>query len=139
MEAALDQIQAEPLPESQPIRADTPGESQRIHRLVDYILKQPAEQRSVIRLASQEMAQLSAAARQSFNRVYRVKFIDKIKAILQSGMENGEFKRMDAEIATWALLGMMYPYFYPAHVAGSAIPDVTIEQILIIFLEGIQA
>jgi len=127
MESALNHIQAQPVPGSQ-----------RIHLLVEYILRQPAEQRAIIRLASQEMVQLSESARQSFNRVYRKKFIDKIKAILQSGMESGEFKRQDPEIATWALLGMMYPYFYPSQTRDLPIPDETIQQILTIYLAGIQ-
>jgi len=125
MEGALDRIQAE-----------TPSADQRIRLLVEYILKQPSDQRAIIRLASQEMAQLSAAARQSFQLVYRRKFIDKIKAILQAGMGSGEFKPLDPEIATWSLLGMMFPYFYPSH-AGEALADETIRQIQAVYLNGI--
>jgi AcrR family transcriptional regulator len=127
MESALDRIQAQAIPSSQ-----------RVRLLVDYILRQPAEQRAIIRLASQEMVQLSEAVRQSFQQVYRKKFIDKIKAVLQSGMENGEFRRLDPEIAAWALLGMMYPYFYPSQTRNSPIPEETIQQILTIYLDGIQ-
>jgi AcrR family transcriptional regulator len=125
MEGALDRIQAE-----------TPSADQRIRLLVEYILKQPSDQRAIIRLASQEMAQLSVAARQSFQLVYRRKFIDKIKAILQAGMGSGEFKPLDPEIATWSLLGMMFPYFYPSH-AGEALADETIRQIQAVYLNGI--
>jgi len=53
-------------------------------------------------------------------------------------MESGEFKRQDPEIATWALLGMMYPYFYPSQTRDLPIPDETIQQILTIYLAGIQ-
>jgi AcrR family transcriptional regulator len=125
MEEVLDRIQAE-----------TPSADRRIRLLVEYILKQPSDQRAIIRLASQEMAQLSAAARQSFQLVYRRKFIDKIKAILHAGMESGEFKQLDPEIATWSLLGMMFPYFYPSH-AGEALADETIRQIQAVYLNGI--
>ena len=127
MESALNRIQSEPV-----------AGSQRIRLLVEYILRQPAEQRAIIRLASQEMAQLSESVRQSFHQIYRKKLIDKIKAVLQSGMESGDFKRQDPEIATWALLGMMYPYFYPNQAAESRLPDKTIQQILTIYLDGIQ-
>lgn len=126
MESALDRIQAQSIPGSQ-----------RVRLLVEYILRQPPEQRSVIRLASQEMVQLSESARQSFHQVYRKKFIDKIKAILESGMESGEFMRLDPEIATWALLGIMYPYFYSGYAAMPSVPDETIQQILTIYLDGI--
>jgi AcrR family transcriptional regulator len=127
VESALDSIQSQPVPSSQ-----------RVRLLVEYILRQPAEQRAIIRLASQEMVQLSESVRQSFHLVYRKKFIDKIKSILQSGMESGEFIRLDPEIATWALLGMMYPYFFPGYAADSRVPDETIRQMLTIYLEGIQ-
>ncbi len=125
MEEALDRIQAQ-----------TPTADQRIRLLIEYILKQPSDQRAIIRLASQELAQLSAAARQSFQLVYRRKFIDKIKAILQAGSGSGEFKPLDPEIATWSLLGMMFPYFYPSH-AGEALADETIRQIQAVYLNGI--
>jgi AcrR family transcriptional regulator len=127
MEKALNRLQAQSI-----------TSSQRIRLLVEYILRQPAEQRAIIRLASQEMVQLSPEVRQSFNLVYRKKFIDRIKAVLQSGMESGDFRQLDPEIATWALLGIMYPYFYPSHTAEAPIPDETIQQILTIYLAGIQ-
>jgi AcrR family transcriptional regulator len=109
----------------------------RIRSLVEMILSQPAEQRAVIRLSSQEMAQLSAPARQAFNRAYHRKFLDPIQAILEAGMQSGELRRMDPSVATWALLGIMYPYFYPAHSSDLPAPADVADRLVAIYLDGL--
>ena len=126
IEAILDLVQAEGTTCRQQISA-----------LVEAILSQPAEQRAVIRLASQEMSQLNAEARQAFNKTYHKKFIDKIQAILKAGVESGELKPIDTGVATWMLLGMMYPYFYPAHSYDVPSPSDVAEQLLEIYLDGV--
>ena len=130
LEAKLDQIQAQP-----------GSNRERISRFVEHILTQPGEQHAIIRLASQEMRHVSAAQRQAFNLVYHQKFIDKIQAILQAGMEQGEFRgefqRLDPQVATWALLGLVYPYLDPSHAGEAALPGALIRQILGIYFEGI--
>ena len=130
LEVTLDQIQAEPV-----------SNRERISRFVEHILSQPGEQHAIIRLASQEMRHVSAAQRQAFNQVYHQKFIDKIQAILQAGMEQGEFRgefqRLDPQVATWALLGLVYPYLDPTHAGEAALPGELIRQILGIYFEGI--
>ena len=104
---------------------------------MEMVLKQPAERRAIIRLASQEMAQLSAASRQRFDRLYHEKFIGKLTAILQRGMEKGEFRTVNAETATWALLGIMYPYFYPSHSGERPLASETIRDLVAIYLNGL--
>lgn len=126
METAIDQITLKPV-----------SCSEQIHLFVEFILQKPAEERAITRLASQEMNQLSADARQAFGQIYRQKFIDKLKLILQNGMERGEFRPMHPEIATWALLGIMYPYFYPSHTGDKPLPPETIREIVAISLHGI--
>ena len=110
---------------------------QRIRHLVSEILSQPVEMRAAIRLASQEMAHLSEPARAAFNRSYHARFIDKIQTVLEAGIDQGQLRPVDPGVATWALLGILHPYFFPAQ-AGEAPParDV-IEPLLLIFLEGI--
>ena len=110
---------------------------EKIRIFMEYILIQPPEQRALIRLASQEMGQLSAPARKAFERIYREKFVGKVEAILISGMERGEFKPVRPEIATWTLLGMMYPYFYPAHSEKTGLSEEIIQQITTVYLNGI--
>lgn len=126
METLIDRVQAE-------------GGTSRelIQRLVRRILNQPAEQRAVIRLASQEMAQLQPAVRESFNQTYHAKFLNKIRAIFQTGMERGELRPLDPGLATWTFLGMMYPYFYPAQSHEMQVTDKVLNQMIAIFLDGI--
>ena len=112
---------------------------QQVHGLVEGILAQPTEQRAVIRLSSQEMSQLSAGARASFDRAYHAKFIDKIRGILQAGMDSGELRAMDPGVATWALLGMLYPYLYPAHSGDVPPPANVCEHLMNIFMDGMAA
>ncbi|MBL8095831.1 MAG: TetR/AcrR family transcriptional regulator [Anaerolineales bacterium] len=126
MEGVLDDIAAQP-----------GSSAEHIRRFVSHVLGQLAEERAIIRLGSQEMGQLSAASRKAFGKVYQEKFIGKLKAIVQAGMARGEFRQLDPEIVTWALLGMMYPYFYPAHTGNKALPEETIRIVTSIFLEGI--
>ena len=126
METTIDRISAEPA-----------SCREKVREFMEYVLSQPPEQRAVIHLASQEVRQLSDPARKSFGQVYQARFIGKIEAILSSGMQRGEFKPVAPEIATWALLGIMYPYFYPARTGNSGLPAETIRQIITVYLDGI--
>ena len=84
------------------------------------------------------MAQPSASSPKSFGKIYREKFIGKLTAIFQVGIESGELKSLNAEVATWALLGIMYPYFYPAHTGDKPVAENVIDEIVMIFLKGIE-
>ncbi|MCX6058722.1 MAG: TetR/AcrR family transcriptional regulator [Chloroflexi bacterium] len=127
IESAIDGIQSKPISSSEHIRL-----------FVEYILGQPADQRAVMRLGSQEMAQLSASSQKVFGKTYREKFIGKLITIFQTGVAQGEFQPLNAEVATWALLGMMYPYFYPAHASGKPVSAKVIDEIVTIYLKGIE-
>jgi AcrR family transcriptional regulator len=111
--------------------------SEKVILFVEYVLEQPAEQRAIIRLASQEMSQLSAASRKKFDKTYHDQFTGKLQALFQAGVENGEFRLIDPSIATWALLGIMYPYFYPAHTGNAPVRHETIHQIISIYMNGV--
>lgn len=120
------------------IRAKQISYSEQITMFVEYVLKQPTEHRAIIRLASQEMSQLSVTARKKFDKTYHDQFTGKLQAIFQAGVENGEFRPIDSAIATWALLGMMYPYFYPAHTGAMPLRPEIISQIISIYLIGVK-
>lgn len=109
----------------------------RLHAILTGIFALPPAQRAIIRLASQEMAALSPKARREFARVYRHAFVDRIVAILQEGIERGEVRPVNPRLATWMLLGMAYPFLYPAHQAELGDPQDTVEIMLEIFFEGI--
>ncbi len=126
IESAIDLIQA---------REISCGE--KIALFVEYVLKQPTEQRAMIRLASQEMSQLSATSRRKFDKTYHDQFTGKLQAIFEAGVENGEFRPIDPAIATWALLGIMYPYFYPAHSGATPVRAEIIQQIISIYMDGV--
>ncbi len=119
------------------ILAEQASNRDRIGMFVAVVLRQPAEQRAVIRLASQELAQLSTAARKDFDKLYRQKFIGKLVRIFQRGVDSGEFRPLQTEVATWALMGIMYPYFYPAHTGEKPLPAETIQTIIDIYLNGV--
>lgn len=126
MDAALKQI-----------RAAGGSTYTQIGALVAHILSQPVEQRAMIRIASQESAELSPPGQQRLNRVYHEKFIDPLCQVLQNGMESGELRGGDPVVATWALLGILYPYFYPAHVRQTPSTPQVIAQILEIYWYGV--
>lgn len=104
---------------------------------MEYVLTQPTEQRAVIRLGTQEMGQISHASRQLFNVSYHHQFTGKLREMIQTGIEQGEFREMDTEIATWGLLGLMYPYLYP-HVGVALLSSDKIELIISMYMKGIQ-
>lgn len=109
----------------------------RIQRLVSEILSLPAASRATIRLSSQELVQLSEPARAAFNRSYHKRFIDQIQAMFQAGIERGELRPLDPRIATWALMGILYPYLFPAQANELPPAQTVIDPVLQIFLDGI--
>ena len=119
------------------ILAEQVSDRERIRMFVESVLRQQAEQRAVIRLASQEMAQLSDKARKDFAKLYQQKFIGKLALIYKQGVEAGEFRPLQAEVATWALMGIMYPYFYPAHTGSKPLSAETIQTVVDIYLNGV--
>lgn len=108
-----------------------------IAELVRRILAQPPEQRSIIRLASQELSNVSPENRARFLEMYHSRFIGRITALLEGGMARGELRPMNAHIATWTLLGMMYPYFHPAPPSQALPIETVVEELLAIYLDGI--
>lgn len=128
IESIIDEIQSKPIESREKIR-----------EFVEAILEQPAEKRAVMRLGSQEMSGLSANSRKTFGKKYHEKFIGKLNAIIQAGIDKKEFQTLNAEVATWALLGIMYPYFYPTNARNDKpVSSYVIDEIVKIYLEGVQ-
>lgn len=119
------------------IEAQSVSCRERIRLLVTRVLNQPADQRAVIRLASQEMANLSAESRRSFGEIYHQRFIGRIQTMVETGIKNRELRPVDSQVATWTLLGMMYPYFYPVHSADVSLSPDAIEQLVDLYLDGV--
>jgi TetR/AcrR family transcriptional regulator, cholesterol catabolism regulator len=108
-----------------------------ISRMMRSIMEQAPEQRAIIRLAGQEMVHLSQAARAEFGRIYQKKFINQVEDILLAGVERGELKPTNVRLATWILLGMAYPFVYPAHERELGGADEAIDVMVTIFLDGL--
>ena len=110
-----------------------------IEDLVQRIMLLPPEERASLRLASQELGNLDDATRKAFVQIYHEQFIGRITAIFEAGMTSGEFKPLDPNVATWSLLGMMYPYFHVSPVTGTAPSETLVAQLMEIFFGGIHA
>ncbi len=115
------------------------GAREQVSELVRRILAQPPEQRSIIRLASQELGNIHPHHRARFLALYHDRFVGRITALLQMGMSRGELRTMDPNVATWSLLGMMYPYFHPTPPTQSAPTPALIDQLLQIYFDGMAA
>lgn len=111
---------------------------ERIELFVRDILQQPPENRAVIRLASQELGQLGDRSRQAFETEYQKHFLDKLDCVFEDGIANGEFRQLEPRLLTWALLGLLYPYYYPPHDATTVTVPPLEKQITTIFFDGIR-
>ena len=116
-----------------------PTTRQQIRRMLFDLAQQAPRQHAMIRLASQEIGNLSPAARQTFVQHYHSHFIHTITAMLQAGIDAGELKVMDARQATWLLLGMMYPFLYPRHADAAGSLSDAVALIADIFFDGAAA
>ena len=109
-----------------------------VEEIVGAILRQPAGDRALVRLAGQEMAHLSEGARSRFEAAYEEQFIGRLRDVIAAGMARGELRALNPETAAWALLGMMYPYFTPAGEEGYP-PEAVIADLLRIYFDGLSA
>jgi AcrR family transcriptional regulator len=129
----LDQI-ADLLTQIQQQSGDT---REQIRLFIENVLGQPVERRAAIRLASQEAPRLSEPARSAFFKAYHERFIQRLQDMLQSGVQRGELRPLPPSVAVWALLGMLYPYFYAAHQGETVQAGEVTGYLAQIFLEGI--
>lgn len=118
------------------VRSEDAPVQEKIRRIFTGIFARSPEQQAIIRLASQEAGRLNPEARQAFRQLYHQKFTAQIQAILQEGIDAGALRELDARRATWILLGMMYPYFYPSHRREMGDPQVALDLMLTIYFEG---
>ena len=110
---------------------------ERIEALARAIFAQPPDQRGIIRLAIQEMANIRPAARADFGTLYHDQFIGRINAVLARGVEQGQLRPVDVSLASWIFLGMMYPFFFPGQERALDEEQV-IQHVVSIFFEGVK-
>jgi AcrR family transcriptional regulator len=99
-------------------------------------LRLPADRRALIRLAGQEMGKLSPKAREEFGQRYQSEFIGRLAGILAEAMQKGELRSCDPVMATWVLLGMMYPFFSASSESRPEVDSDVVEFILNVYLRG---
>ncbi len=136
--AALDRV------ESLLTRSDVEAESgrgarSRLTAFVEGLLAWRPEERAVIRLASQEIGHVAPKARRAFEREYRRRFVNRLETILQDAIETGELRPLDPAVATWLLLGLLYPLTAPGFDGRSPRAQRTAELALSLFFDGAAA
>jgi AcrR family transcriptional regulator len=119
-------------------RQSAPDAYTRLLNLTTLIFRQPPQQRSVIRLASQEMGNINPQSRSTFNALYHDEFIGQIENILQEGIDRGELRPNSPAITCWILLGMMYPFFYPESSRNAVSAEDISQQIVDLFFNGLK-
>lgn len=109
----------------------------RLVAVVQGLLGLNAVQRAAMRLAMFELQHLGEAQRKAFAQRYDRDFIEQLRSILRTGQQCGEIRAMDVQTATWALLGLLYPFaLMPARGYDAA----TLSQTLVdLFLHGVHA
>lgn len=116
-----------------------PTQRAAIEQIVCAIMAQPPEQKALTQLVSQELYQLAEAHRAVLVEEYHRLFLAKLHEVLARGVEAGEFRTLDPVVTTWALLGMLQPFFAPTTMGRASrtqTPEVVVE-LLRIFFDGI--
>jgi AcrR family transcriptional regulator len=119
--------------------AAQPGSTRdKIDAFLQVIFSQAAAQSAIIRLASQDMNKVEPELRAAFNLSYHAKFLDRLAALLQAGIDKSELNAFETTSGIWALLGLVYPYLsHP--FANDAEKDNIIAFIESVLFEGIAA
>jgi AcrR family transcriptional regulator len=121
--------------------ANAPSCRVAVARIVQGIMGQPPEQRAIVQLVSQEMGHMTPERRAVLMAEYGELFLGRLQRVLSDGMQRGELRSVDPVVATWALLGMLQPYFSPAQTdRGARVPtEAVVDALLSIYFDGLQA
>jgi len=122
------------------IRAQNLGPTEQLTQIVGMLFHQRPDQRSVIRLSMQEIYNLNVEKRSAFARLYYERFTGQIEAILQAGINCGEFRPVPVSTYIWILQGMLFPFLtMQGEVPGLANPREAALIVMEAFLKGVQA
>jgi AcrR family transcriptional regulator len=105
------------------IRSSGGSASAQLTQIVQALFNQRPDQQAVIRLAMQENNNLDQDTRRQFFQLYHQRFTGQIEAVLQSGVEQGEFRPLPAATYTWILLGMVSPFLMSSIQVGEMPQD----------------
>jgi AcrR family transcriptional regulator len=107
-----------------------------VQRILEAIFAQAPAQRAIIRLASQELGRLNPGDQAEFGKLYHGRFIGQLGTMLRAGMERGELRPMDPELATWMLLGMAYPFLHQGREQPAGRLEEALALMMRIFFDG---
>lgn len=121
--------------------ASAPTRRAALTEIVQAILAQPPEHQALTRLVSQELCELSEQQRSALVEEYYRLFLGRLHQAIAQGTAAGEFRAVDPVVATWALLGMLQPYFAPEEMgrASRRPSPAVVAELLHIFFEGVAA
>lgn len=110
-----------------------------VEQVVRTIMGQPAEKRAIVRMVSQEIGHLREPRQAELLQYYQRMFLGQLQQLLAEGAVRGELRSVDPAVATWALLGILHPFFTPAQAGSAArVPAPTIvDALLRIYFEGL--
>lgn len=106
----------------------------RVRWLIGRIFDMPADQRAIIRLAPHDFARLNSDDQQRFGKAYYGRFLQPLGALLAEGTASGELRPIDPYLATWMLLGLIYPFLAPP--AAAVTPEDAVTQLVDVFFHG---
>ncbi|MBI9051273.1 MAG: TetR/AcrR family transcriptional regulator [Anaerolineaceae bacterium] len=93
------------------------------------------DQSILIRLASQDLKNLSTEKYALFSTAYQEGFMRPVASMLSDGMQRGELRKMNSHTATWALLGVLYPFL--DFKMDATLREQQIDDVMQIFFDGI--
>jgi AcrR family transcriptional regulator len=100
-------------------------------------IRLPPDHRAIIRLAGQELDKVRPELRVGFDRKYNEQFVGRLAGWLALGIQSGELRQVDPQLAVWALLGLMYPFFNPKHPTQEEKTEQIAGFIETVFFEGV--
>ncbi|MFN3372560.1 MAG: TetR/AcrR family transcriptional regulator [Chloroflexus sp.] len=107
-----------------------PDTRSQLTALVRGLFAQAPAQRALVRLSNHDLPRLSETARTSVERCYANGLIAPMTAMIRAGIDRGELRPVDPYVATWLLMGMLYPFFHTEQTRidehGEAIADLII-------------
>jgi len=98
----------------------------------------PVGHRSIFRLAQLDLAKINQASRSEFNQRYYDIFLTPLAEIFAAGVSSNQIKAIDPHLGVWALLGLMYPFFFTKFDNASEDVEKIIDLIEMIFFDGLE-
>jgi AcrR family transcriptional regulator len=122
------------------IRSQNISPTEKLTQIVVMLFNQRPDQRSVIRLSMLEIDNLNFEKRSAIARLYQDRFTGQIEAILQEGIDCGEFRPVPISTYIWILQGMLFPFL----TMQGQIPGISNEReaaliVVEAFLKGVHA